>query len=310
MMEAACTPVCYDGKEGQLYRIWGINLLLKIVTLGIYGFWGKTRLRRYIVSSFSIAGDRLEYTGTGGQLFLGFLKALPIIIVVYAPFIIWPAAKHPLVHFMLLPLFFLIYAGTYTGLRYRLSHTLWRGVRSHLSGSALHYASLCVGTILFNIITLGIFIPYSDVATQRYMISNMNFGSERAELKADASKLMNIHIITLFLAIPTLTLSRFWYKAAFARHIYASLHISTLGFEGKQTAGNMLGLVAGNLLLFVISLGFAIPLIIQRNMQYIADNVSITGDMENCTIFQSDAAVDKSGEGIYALLAEQDIGLL
>ena len=73
----------YDGLSGQIFGIWIINILLSIVTIGIYSFWGKTIMRKYIAHSFSLLEDRFEYNGRGSELFKGYLKALPIIILGY-----------------------------------------------------------------------------------------------------------------------------------------------------------------------------------------------------------------------------------
>jgi uncharacterized membrane protein YjgN (DUF898 family) len=304
------TQLVYDAKDGQLFRIWFVNLLLKIVTFGIYGFWGKTRLRRYIASSFSLLNDRFEYTGTGGELFKGFLKALPIIMVVYAPLVIWEPKQYPLVQLMFIPIVFLIYAATYTGARYKLSRTTWCGIRGHLAGSALEYASLATGRAFINIITLGIAIPYSDIKLQQYRLNHTHFGSAKVQFNGNGSRLMSVHIVTLLLAIFTLGLSRFWYKAALMRHVYESTTINTVSFNGSITGPNMLGLVAGNLLLLILTLGFGIPIIIQRNMRYFADNIAIVGDIKTSGIYQSSEVLGKSGEGIDGILGEQDVGFL
>lgn len=76
----------YDGKTGQVYKIWIVTILLSIVTLGIYRFWGKTRMRRYMTAGMMLAGDRFEYTGTGGELFKGFIKALFFLLFISIPF--------------------------------------------------------------------------------------------------------------------------------------------------------------------------------------------------------------------------------
>tara|TARA_R110002110_G_scaffold121431_1_gene297155 strand:- start:13367 stop:14629 length:1263 start_codon:yes stop_codon:yes gene_type:complete len=82
----------YDAKVGQIYKIWIVNVLLSIITLGIYRFWGKTRVRRYLTSCFSLNKDRFEYTGYGGELFWGFVKALILMLIVSIPFF-WSAYK-------------------------------------------------------------------------------------------------------------------------------------------------------------------------------------------------------------------------
>jgi uncharacterized membrane protein YjgN (DUF898 family) len=304
------THLVYQGKAGRIFRIWLVNLLLKIVTLGIYSFWGKTRMRRYIVGSFSLLNDRFEYTGTGGELFRGFLKALPIIILVYSPTFIWNPVQYPLVQLIFIPIIFLFIAATYAALRYRLSRITWRGIRGQLTGSALHYAALVVGRMIINIVTLGIAIPYSDMIVYRYRVNNMHFGSAKAEFQGDGSKLMKINIITLLLLIPSLGVSRLWYIAARIRYQLASTTMNTLSFKGTQTAGNMLGLILGNLVVLILTFGLGVALIIQRNIKYFANNVIIVGDIEMSGIHQSTEMLKKSGEGINSILGEQDIGIL
>src|SRR4051794_33119066 len=71
----------YEGRLGEIYGIFIVNLLLSIVTLGFYRFWGKTRMRRYVWSRVSLSGDPFEYTGTGGELFVGFLIVMVLFFV-------------------------------------------------------------------------------------------------------------------------------------------------------------------------------------------------------------------------------------
>ena len=70
----------YDGDAGELLPIVLVNAVLSLVTLGLFRFWAKTRLRRYFLSRISFMGDRLAYTGTGKELFIGFLIVLMVLI--------------------------------------------------------------------------------------------------------------------------------------------------------------------------------------------------------------------------------------
>ena len=72
----------YTGRLRKLIPIVLRNILLSIITLGIYRFWGKTKIRRYLWSQVSFRGEPLEYTGTGTELFLGFLVVMLILIPV------------------------------------------------------------------------------------------------------------------------------------------------------------------------------------------------------------------------------------
>ena len=58
-----------------------LNGLLRILTLGVYHFWGKTEVRQRIWSAVRIDGEPLEYRGTGGELFRGFLVVFFLILL-------------------------------------------------------------------------------------------------------------------------------------------------------------------------------------------------------------------------------------
>ena len=66
-------PIGFHGTGGGLFKIMLINWILTILTLGIYSFWGKTKVRRYLCEQSSFVGDRFYYHGTGGELFKGAL---------------------------------------------------------------------------------------------------------------------------------------------------------------------------------------------------------------------------------------------
>src|SRR3990172_4344483 len=58
-----------------------LNGLLRIVTLGVYHFWGKTEVRQRIWSAVRVDGEPLEYRGTGGELLRGFLIVFVLILL-------------------------------------------------------------------------------------------------------------------------------------------------------------------------------------------------------------------------------------
>src|SRR5262249_62219277 len=52
--------------------------VLQAITLGIYRFWLFTDMRRFLWASTEVEGETLEYTGTAGELVIGFLVGLRI----------------------------------------------------------------------------------------------------------------------------------------------------------------------------------------------------------------------------------------
>ena len=71
----------HGGRVVELLPIVLVNAILNIVTLTLYRFWAKTRVRHYLWSGTKMMGDRFEYTGRGIELFLGFLVVLAVVIV-------------------------------------------------------------------------------------------------------------------------------------------------------------------------------------------------------------------------------------
>lgn len=190
------TKVTYHGKAGQVFRLHIMNLLMNIITLGIYSFWGKTRIRRYMTSHMAILNDRFEYTGTGKELFFGWLKAM----LIFMPILVLMSI--PVVNIIGFIIFFgILSLAMYLALRYRLSRTKWRGIRFNLGGSLKEYFFLSIKRSLINFFTLGWKIPKSDILIWSYIANNMSYGDLKFSYEGDHKRLQKIHLITLSIFI-------------------------------------------------------------------------------------------------------------
>jgi hypothetical protein len=65
---AAAARLSFHGKGGELFGIYLINIFLSLVTLGIYYFWGKVKIRNYLFSHTEFWQERFVYRGTGKEL--------------------------------------------------------------------------------------------------------------------------------------------------------------------------------------------------------------------------------------------------
>ena len=150
----------YTGRLRKLIPIVLRNILLSIITLGIYRFWGKTKIRRYLWSQVSFRGEPLEYTGTGTELFLGFLVVMLILIPVLLlnSFLQIALQSKPYIFIVVqilygLGFFYLIHIASYRAQRYRLTRTSWCGIRGGMSGSAITFANKA---FLYTLLTLSL----------------------------------------------------------------------------------------------------------------------------------------------------------
>jgi uncharacterized membrane protein YjgN (DUF898 family) len=173
------------------------NFILRVLTLGIHHFWGKTEVRRRIWSSVRLNGEPLEYTGTGGELFLGFLVAVAVLVVpvlvgsVAIAFLFGPEsiAQAVFIGIYYVAIFFLLGFAVHRALRYRLSRTRWRGIRGGLEGSALGFAWTNFWTALLIPFTLGWIMPWRQTKLQGILSNGMRFGSRPFQFSARSGPL-------------------------------------------------------------------------------------------------------------------------
>jgi uncharacterized membrane protein YjgN (DUF898 family) len=164
-----------------------------MVTLGIYRFWLITDIRRYLWSNTEIAGDALEYLGTGVELLLGFLIAIAILVPIYAGLSIGSlglgrlGAIVPFVSFALLAL--LGQFAVYRARRYRLTRTMFRGLRFHQTGSAWRYAVCAIFWMAMSALTLGLAYPWGQASLERYKMRNTFYGDLQARFEGSGTRL-------------------------------------------------------------------------------------------------------------------------
>lgn len=188
----------FTGHRGPFFRLMLVNLVLTILTLGIYRFWAKTKVRKFIWSNVRFMGDPLEYTGNGSELFLGFLIVLAVLFplgLIYETIgRLVPPEDTPLritleVAYYLV-LFALIQIGFYRAWRYRMSRTAWRGIRLGLDGSTWTFLKLSAGWTVLTALTLGLAYPWMAIELWRYQITHTRIGQTAAEFRGSGRDLL------------------------------------------------------------------------------------------------------------------------
>lgn len=124
----------YKGTGSQLLPIVLLNLLFTIITIGIFRFWAKTNIRKYLWKNTYLDDEPFEYLGTGGELFVGsvivgVVLSAGLFSITFLMSIIadsYPMLG-PFVFILMYPLFiFLMGVAIYRAQVYRMSRTRWR----------------------------------------------------------------------------------------------------------------------------------------------------------------------------------------
>jgi len=189
----------FSGSWREYLPIAATNALLIICTLGVYRFWAAARQRRYLWSRTEFIDDTLEWTGTGKEMFLGFL----IVIAFLAPFFLFiqflfPAllargkadAAFGLIFLFEIALLYLGGVARFRALRYRLSRTYWHGIRGGSDDPGWNYGGEYLGRFALSFMTLFIVYPWAATRLWNSRWNAMSFGplQFKADLNAEGLK--------------------------------------------------------------------------------------------------------------------------
>ncbi|MBU1306868.1 MAG: DUF898 domain-containing protein, partial [Alphaproteobacteria bacterium] len=176
-------PVVFTGSRRELVGLLVRGYVLLLPTIGLYRFWLTTWTRRFYWSGTQIDGDSLEYTGEASQLLIGFLMALAVFIPLYGLFfyLSTQSTQAAIAGYggVALVLWFLIGYAIYRARDFRLSRTLWRGIRCDQTGNPWAYALRRFGWSLLMVATVGLAYPFMAVSLWRYRYVHSWFGTQR-----------------------------------------------------------------------------------------------------------------------------------
>ena len=175
----------FSGSWREYAPIAFTNLLLTIVTLGVYTFWARARTRRYLWSHTRFIDDRLQWTGTGLELFVGYLLA---IVLFFVPLGIVQLILqgillrgHAGVAILLsvaiyVTLLYLVGVAIFRALRYRLSRTFWHGIRGGSDDGGFAFGWSYLWRTVTGWLALGLMVPWAMTRLWNQRWSRMSFG--------------------------------------------------------------------------------------------------------------------------------------
>jgi len=184
--QAATRAFRFTGRWQDYAPIAFTNLLLTIVTLGVYVFWARTRTRRYLWSRTQFIDDRLEWTGTGLELFVGYLLAFVLFVVPFGVINLvlqgvmmrgHQGAAGLMVGLLYLAILYLFGVARFRALRYRLSRTLWHGIRGGSDDQGVVYGWSYFWRTLLSFLTIYLMTPWAMAKLWNQRWNAMSFGS-------------------------------------------------------------------------------------------------------------------------------------
>lgn len=178
-----------EGGAWPLIRRHVINVALMILTLGLYRFWAITIMRQILWRRIRFAGRPLEYTGTGLEIFVGFVRVfLTILLPLGIIFILIELALQremptadtgaieavDLLYFVVVLM--LIEMGRFLSWRYRISRTRWRGIRGRIEHPVGKYLVVAAASAAMIVFSGWLLKPVVDLYRANTILNTLNIG--------------------------------------------------------------------------------------------------------------------------------------
>jgi uncharacterized membrane protein YjgN (DUF898 family) len=299
----------FKGHGSELLGIWIVNFLLTVITLGLYYPWAKVRSLKFFFGNTELAGSSFSFTGNGTEIFMGFIKALLIIIAAYVIYFLMFFMNMPILGglILLVVFVFLIPVAIHGTLRYRLSRTAWRGIHMGYRGEIDSIIKLYIQGSLFTILTLGIYSPWFIIDIRKYIIDRVKFGNVSFEYNGSGTEYFVLNLISGFLTIITLGIYSFWWQKKLYNYYIENLKAyqdgNEIQFASEMTAWKVFKFTVLNSLLIMITLGIATPWVMVNQMKYIMHNATFSENFNPDAIVQTEEDYNNTtGEGLFGWL--------
>jgi uncharacterized membrane protein YjgN (DUF898 family) len=299
----------FSGQGGEFFGIWIVNVLLSIITLGIYSAWAKVRTHQYFYGHTKVDGHAFRYLATPIQILKGRLMAILIFLVVSVLTNLYPLLAMVAAFALLFVMPWLLVMG----LRFNLRMTSYRNVRFGFTGSYGNAMLFFMVLPFLSVFTLYLALPYAMKRLDQFIYSNITYGGKAFEVNTETGTyyravLMAI-LVTLGLAAvagmlyyaisplfsgdvatsPLLmlpifaayfvvfTLAGAVYQAIIRNHLFNSTELPELAsFKSDVPTSSLFVVSLTNLLAIVCSLGLAYPWAKVRITKLLAKHTQVT----------------------------------
>lgn len=331
------TPLEFTGSGSEYFRIWIVNILLSIVTLGIYSAWAKVKANKYLYGCTRLNGSSFDYHGNPIAILKGRVVAIAMIVGYNIAF-----TSSPMLGAVILLLFMAAMPWMiWRSLQFKLHNTSYRGVRFGFDGSAGRAYWVYLLLPILAAVTLWIFLgPKLHHSLKKFQHTESRYGTRHFDFDATAGSFYKAYYIFFIpLLIGVFLLGVVFAMLGAAMQAMFNLNPETMPlvvsglvyvfmllvlpvfmtmiqnliwnhtsigehrFKSSLQWGRMTFITITNLIAIVFTLGLFIPFAKVRMLRYRLESTSmmVAGSLDEF-VAETDASVSATGEGLTDLL--------
>jgi uncharacterized membrane protein YjgN (DUF898 family) len=326
----------FSGRTGEYFGIWFVNLLLSIVTLGIYSAWAKVRTQRYFYGNTRLAGASFDYLADPISILKGRLIAYAFVISLglSARFSVGLYAA------LLVFLFFAMPAVMVLSLRFRARNSAWRGVTFGFDESVGAAYGPFLGWPILSSLTFSLLYPSMKMRQHEFVLQGHRFGKARFSFHGELGDYWKVYGVMLCLGLVGIVgfvvmssmlrdggvgdanamligfflvfyagffAAMIFLRVRFANLFWSNARLGDHRFESTLRARDMLWLYASNAVVILCTIGLGVPWAMMRLARYRAEHFAVVanGSLEG---FVAESSM-KTGAAGAELVDALDTGL-
>ena len=190
-------PFEFRGNAREYFGIWIVNLLLSILTLGIYTAWAKVRRLRYFYGNTFLDGHNFEYHAKPIQILIGRIIVIGFLALVN----VLVNFVHPAFALLFVPYLMALPWLLNKAVGFNARMTSYRNVRLSFSGTYWAAFGIFVAMPFAVIFTAGILGPLASQLSSNYLGRNLKYGTARFDTNAPLGALYGNWGMTLLLTL-------------------------------------------------------------------------------------------------------------
>ena len=320
-------PFEFLGTGKQYFKIWIVNILLSIVTLGIYSAWAKVRRKQYLHGSTRLQGAAFEYLADPVKILKGRIIVIGFFLLTYVVTYVVPASQiiFTLVFLAALPWVIV------RSLMFNARNSALRNIRFGFKGSVKDAALVYLWWPLVAVFTLGIIFPYVYYRQKKFVVENSTYGTTRFVFTATSREYYRLFmgaIIPLLIGVLAIVAAGYL-SAPLSGLVMIALYLYMFAFYSVKTTNLLyntsslahnrfradlkimpyLMLILTNSLATALTLGLFSPWAIIRTLRYRIGHLTLLADEDpDRFVAAEEEQVSALGEEVGDFF-DMDIGL-
>ena len=286
-------PLEFRGDGAEFFKIWIVNILLTILTLGIYSAWAKVRTNRYFYSNLYLDGRSFRYLASPIAILVGRIIATVALVAYFVSIELLPVPGLDLALALILTLAMPYLIVRSIAFNHRMS--AYRNIQFRFHGTYVEAAMALLLWPLLGVLTLGILYPLALLRVNQFIVNNSAYGTSRLTFNATHRQYailvfsligamivgggvgvlvgLDAPLAGSLVGVVIFGLIFVWFTANATNLYYNSTSLGDNHFDADLETVGLLKVYIVNLVLIIVTLGLYLPAAKVRLARYKAGHI-------------------------------------